>query len=273
MIKTIDSYEITKAVSELCKTSNIYADPFIKECIKNAYENETEELPVYAAKMILDNMQIAKEEQMPLCQDTGMVVVFVDIGQDIHINGNLNEAINEGVRDAYLENYFRMSVVNCPLERKPTGDNTPAVIHYNIIEGDKLKISVMPKGFGSENKSALKMLKPSDGIEGIKAFVLETVKKAGRDPCPPIIVGIGIGGTMEKAALLAKQALLSEKQFLPLQKEILDAINNLKIGIAGLGGNLTALDVRILTYPTHIAGLPVAVNISCHVTRHASMEL
>jgi fumarate hydratase subunit alpha len=218
---------------------------------------------------------------MAICQDTGMAVVFVDIGQEVHITGgSLEDAINNGVKNGYKNGFLRKSVVSDPIERINTGDNTPAIIHYNVVSGDSLKIAMAPKGFGSENMSALKMLKPSDGIEGVKRFILDTVSNAGPNPCPPIIVGIGMGGTMEKCAFLAKKALLrpiniksSIKYIKELEDELLASINRLGIGPGGLGGETTALSVNIETFPTHIAGLPVAVNISCHATRHAEIEL
>jgi fumarate hydratase subunit alpha len=230
---------------------------------------------------LLLNATLASKKKVAICQDTGMAVVFVTIGQDVHISGGgLSDAINEGVRRGYNEGFLRKSVVSDPIERVNTGDNTPAVIHYEIVPGDSMKIELAPKGFGSENMSALKMLKPSDGIEGVKSFILETVDKAGPNPCPPIVVGVGIGGTMEKATLLAKKALLrpinkrSDIEYVKhLEVEMLQRINELGIGPAGLGGIITALGVNVETYPTHIAGLPVAVNISCHVTRHAEAIL
>jgi len=284
-VKTIQASDITKTVAELCLTANIDPDEGIRTAIKQAHKIETSEPAKNALEMILENMAVAETERMPLCQDTGMVVVFVEIGQDVYVSGNIREAINEGVRQAYSEGYFRASVVNDPAERKNTRDNTPAVIHYDIVEGNHLKITVMPKGFGSENKSALKMLSPSAGMDGVEAFVIETIKKAGAAPCPPIIVGVGIGGTMEKAAILAKQALLEPRYFSGFDKKnktnfwhefearLLEKINALNIGAAGLKGKTTALGVRVLAYPTHIAGLPVAVNIGCHVARHKSAVL
>ncbi|MNO87120.1 L(+)-tartrate dehydratase subunit alpha [compost metagenome] len=230
---------------------------------------------------IIINSDIASKENMPMCQDTGMAVIFVELGQDIHIvGGGLKEAINEGVRQGYSEGYLRKSVVKDPLTRVNTGDNTPAVIHIDVVDGDELKITIAPKGFGSENMSRIKMLKPSDGVEGVKEFVLETVKIAGPNPCPPIIVGVGIGGTFEKAAELSKKALLrsieernKDTYYSDLENELITKINKLGIGPQGFGGKTTALGVNIETYPTHIAGLPVAVNISCHATRHAEIIL
>ncbi|GFR36456.1 fumarate hydratase [Thermobrachium celere] len=226
--------------------------------------------------ILIKNSEIAENEKMPMCQDTGMAVVFMEIGQDVHIvGGNLEDAINEGVRQGYIEGYLRKSVVKDPLDRVNTKDNTPAIIHYSIVPGDKIKITVAPKGFGSENMSRLKMLKPADGVEGVKKFVLETVKEAGPNPCPPIVVGVGIGGTFEKAAFLAKKALLrsvdeenKNPYYAQLEKELLEEINKLGIGPQGFGGLTTCLGVNIEVYATHIAGLPVAVNINCHATRH-----
>jgi fumarate hydratase subunit alpha len=230
---------------------------------------------------IIINSDIASKENMPMCQDTGMAVIFVELGQDVHIvGGSLKEAINEGIRQGYSEGYLRKSVVKDPLTRVNTGDNTPAVIHIDIVDGEELKITIAPKGFGSENMSRIKMLKPSDGVEGVKEFVLETVKIAGPNPCPPIIVGVGIGGTFEKAAELSKKALLrsieernNDTYYSDLEDELITKINKLGIGPQGFGGKTTALGVNIETYPTHIAGLPVAVNISCHATRHAEIVL
>ena len=278
-MREISGSQITKTVAELCISANIYLDPSLRQSIEQARCKETSEPARRALDMIIENMAVAEAERMPLCQDTGMAVVFVEIGQDVHINGNLREAINEGVRRGYRDGYFRASVVSDPIQRTNTGDNTPAVIHYDIVPGEHLKITVMPKGFGSENKSIIKMLNPSDGIEGIEATVLDAVIKAGADPCPPIVVGIGVGGTTEKAALLAKEALLfiheknPDTYWIEVESRLLAKINALNIGAAGLKGITTALAVRILTYPTHIAGLPVAVNIGCHVSRHKSAIL
>lgn len=280
-MRNIDVDKIIEVVKNLC----IQANYFLNKDIRNAMESglSTEESPIgnEILKKLLLNADLAAEKQVAICQDTGMAVVFVTLGQEVHIaGGSLAEAINEGVRRGYRDGYLRKSVVGDPIERVNTGDNTPAVIHYDIVPGDILKIELAPKGFGSENMSALKMLKPSDGIEGVKAFILETVDKAGPNPCPPIVVGVGIGGTMEKASLLAKRALLrpvdrrSDIEYVKnLEIEMLEKINRLGIGPAGLGGTNTALAVNVETYPTHIAGLPVAVNISCHVTRHAEALL
>jgi len=280
MIRQVNSNEIVKAVRDLCIYANINADESIRNAICNAQKIETSEPAKNALDMIIQNMDIAQNEQMPLCQDTGMAVVFVEIGQDVHVTGNLTAAINEGVRQGYRDGYLRASVVSDPINRKNTNDNTPAVIHYDFVEGNCVKITVMPKGFGSENKSALKMLNPSDGIDGVKKFVVDAVRTAGANPCPPIIVGIGVGGTMEKAALLSKQALALDIStpnpdpfWSEVEHELLQEINKLDIGVAGFKGATTALGVKILNYPTHIAGLPVAVNISCHVSRHKSITL
>ena len=276
-MRVVESSVITNTVKELCITSNYCLNEDILKALQEGLKKEESETGKIVLENIIENAKIAKEEEMAMCQDTGMAVFFVEVGQDVHITGgSLTEAINEGVRIGYKEGYLRKSVVRDPIERVNTGDNTPAVIHYDIVEGDKIKIIIAPKGFGSENMSGLKMLKPSDGLEGVKKFVIETVDKAGPNPCPPIVVGVGIGGTMEKAAILAKKALLrpvnvrSEIEYVrKLELELLEAINKLGIGPAGLGGTVTALGVNVEVFPTHIAGLPVAVNISCHATRHA----
>ena len=278
-MRTIDAKLITNTVANLSILANNHADSKIIAAISNAKNNEKNPLAKSALDMICKNMDIAANENMPMCQDTGMVVVFVEIGQEVYVNGNLEESINEGIRQGYKDGYLRASVINDPAKRQNTKDNTPAVIHYKVVTGDKLKISVMPKGFGSENKSALKMLVPSAGIDGVRDFVLETVIKAGGDACPPIVVGVGFGGTMEKCAILAKEALLhmfsetTNTFYANLENEWLNKINNLQIGAGGFGGSHTALAVKILTYPTHIAGLPVAVNIGCHVSRHKEAVL
>ncbi|MCL2360431.1 MAG: fumarate hydratase [Defluviitaleaceae bacterium] len=278
-MRIIKGTKITETIAKLCIDANIYADSDIRRCICAAHKSETLPLAQNALGMIIENMEIAETEKMPMCQDTGLVVVFIEIGQDVHVQGSITDAVNEGVRRGYRDGYFRASIVADPIRRVNTGDNTPAVIHFNIVDGDKIKIMVMPKGFGSENKGAVRMLTPSEGLAGIESFMLETVKKAGADPCPPILVGVGVGGTMEKAALLSKQALaqMYDKEKDPYWAEVedrlLQKINELNIGVAGLGGKTTALGVRILTYPTHIAGLPVAVTIGCHVSRHKSAVL
>lgn len=280
-MRTIHTDEIVKTVERLCIESNYYLNDDILAGLKKGLEEEESEIGIDILSRLMDNALLAKKKNIAICQDTGMAVVFVDIGQDVHITGgNLTDSVNEGVRRGYQTGYLRKSVVKDPIHRENTKDNTPAVIHYNIVEGDNVRITVAPKGFGSENMSALKMLKPSDGIEGVKKFIVETVDKAGPNPCPPIIVGVGVGGTMEKAALLAKKALLrpinvrSEIEYVrELENEMLKKINNLGVGPSGLGGRITALSVNIETYPTHIAGLPVAVNINCHATRHAEAVL
>lgn len=280
-MKSIEVNTIIDAVKKLCVDANYYLNKDIKQAIEKGLKTEESPIGAEILEKLLQNAELAQQKNVAICQDTGMAVVFVTIGQDVHITGgSLTDAINEGVRRGYKEGYLRKSVVGDPIERVNTGDNTPAVIHYDIIPGDELKIELAPKGFGSENMSALNMLKPSDGIEGVKRFIIETVDKAGPNPCPPIVVGVGIGGTMEKASLLAKRALLrpinkrsSIEYVRNLEFEMLHKINELGIGPAGLGGTNTALAVNVETYPTHIAGLPVAVNINCHVTRHAEVTL
>lgn len=276
-MRIIKEQLIIDTVAKLCIDANYNLSCDIKAAIVNGQQHEQEGSNAKEIlTRIIENADIAKDEQMAICQDTGMAIVFVEIGQEVYVEGAITDAINKGVAKGYQEGFLRKSIVRHPLDRVNTGDNTPAVIHYDIVEGDELKITVAPKGFGSENMSGVKMLKPSDGYDGVVNFVIETVKSAGSNPCPPIVVGVGIGGSMEKAAILAKQALLipidknSEDEIsLSLEKEILDKINNTDIGPMGLGGLTTALGVKVLTYPTHIAGLPVAVNISCHVTRHS----
>ena len=280
-MREIHVSEITKVVKELCIESNYYLSKDVKDALQKAKENETWELAENILDKIILNSNIAKNEDMPICQDTGMACVFMEIGQDIHIIGGLLEdAINEGVRQGYDEGFLRKSVVKDPLDRVNTNDNTPAIIYYDIVQGDKIKITVSPKGFGSENMSRIKMLKPSDGLKGVKEFIIETVKLAGPNPCPPIVIGVWIGGTFDKAAYLDKKALIrpldkrnSKEFYSNLEEELLEAINKLGIGPQGCGGKTTALGVNIETYPTHIAGLPVAVNINCHVTRHKEREI
>lgn len=275
-MRIIEAQYVSGVVEKLCIDANCYINDDVLEALVRAKNIEESNTGKSIIEKIMKNAKIAADERMAICQDTGMTVVFVEIGQDVCIvGGSLTDAINEGVRRGYKKGFLRNSVVKDPFERVNTGDNAPAVIHYDILEGDSLKISVMPKGFGSENMSALKMLNPSDGIEGVKAFVIETVDKAGPNPCPPVIVGVGIGGTMEKAAIMAKKALLRPidkrsgvDHIKNLEIEILNDINKLGIGPSGLGGRVTALAVNIEVFPTHIAGLPVAVNISCHATRH-----
>ncbi len=280
-MRTIHVSKIAEAVESLCIEANIVLNHDIREALKKSEKAEESETGRSILQSLIKNAEIAAEERLAICQDTGMVVIFVELGQNIQIiGGNLEDALNQGVRQGYKKGYLRNSVVEDPLRRKNTGDNTPAVIYYNIIEGDTLTLHVAPKGFGSENMSALKMLKPSDGVEGVKKFVIDTVSQAGANPCPPIIVGVGIGGSMDKAAVLAKRALMrpidksnTDPYYKDLEEELLKSINNLGIGPAGLGGRITALGVNIDVYPTHIAGLPVAVNIGCHVTRHKSITL
>ena len=273
--------KIIDTVKELCIEANYYLSNDVKRALCNAKENETWPLAENILDQIILNSDIAKNENMPICQDTGMACIFIDIGQDVHIVGGLlDDAINEGVRRGYEEGFLRKSVVKDPINRINTKDNTPAIIYYNMVAGDKIKITVAPKGFGSENMSRIKMLKPSDGLQGVKDFIIETVKLAGPNPCPPIVIGVGIGGTFDKAAYLAKKALIrpldkrnEDKFYSDLEEELLANINKLGIGPQGFGGKTTALGLNIETYPTHIAGLPVAVNINCHATRHKEREL
>lgn len=276
-MRSVEALEITRNIKEMC----IEAAHFLSEDMKEAFDKAEvqEEAPLgrQIIGQLKENLDIAGREMIPICQDTGMAVIFVKIGQEVHIeNGSLTDAINEGVRQGYTEGFLRKSVVKDPVFRENTKDNTPAVIHYEIVEGDKVDITIAPKGFGSENMSRIFMLKPADGIEGIKNAIITAVKDAGPNACPPMVVGVGIGGTFEKCALMAKHALtrsLKEQSPIPyvrdLEQELLEKINNLGIGPAGLGGRITAFAVNIETYPTHIAGLPVAVNICCHVNRHA----
>lgn len=280
-IRQITTDKITDLVEKLCIEANCYLTDDIYNCLKTCRSSEKSPLGRNILNTLVENAEIARDEMAPICQDTGMTVVFVTIGQDVHITGSsLEDAINEGVRRGYEKGYLRKSVVRDPLDRVNTKDNTPAVIHYDIVPGDQFHIIVAPKGFGSENMSGLKMLKPSEGLQGVKDFVIQTVSDAGANPCPPIIVGVGIGGTMEKSAYLSKKSLLrpvGEKNPDPvladLEAELLQSVNRLGIGPAGFGGTTTALSVNILTYATHIAGLPVAVNIGCHATRHAEGDL
>ena len=267
---------ITEAVKKLSIEANYFLGKDIKEALQKYKKEETWNLAEDVLEKIIINSEIASNEQMPMCQDTGMACVFVEIGQDVHlVGGRIEDAINEGVRRGYEEGFLRKSVVGDPIKRINTKDNTPAVIYYDIVDGDKIKITLAPKGFGSENMSKIGMLKPSDGLEGVKKFILETVKAAGPNPCPPMVIGVGIGGTFDKAAYLAKKALLrpinirnNNDFYKELEIELLDKINELGIGPQGFGGKTTALGLNIETYPTHIAGLPVAVNINCHATRH-----
>ena len=279
-MREIDSALITEVVARLCIDANYHLPPDMKKQIISSSKEESWETASIILDQIIENFNIADENLQPICQDTGLACVFLSIGQDVHINGNLEDAVNEGVRKGYSQGYLRKSVVADPLNRINTGDNTPAMIYYDICPGDKLKITVAPKGFGSENMSQIKMLKPSDGIEGVKDFIIKVVEDAGPNPCPPIVVGVGIGGSFDKAAYLAKKALLrpvdernSEDFYAELEEELLEKINALGIGPQGFGGKTTALAVNIEKFPTHIAGLPVAVNINCHVTRHMTEEI
>ena len=279
-MREIQAQTITDTVKRLCVEANCYLPGDMKACIERCYTEETWPQAREILERIIENYQIADRQHQPICQDTGVACVFLKIGQDVHINGDIAEAVNAGVRQGYAEGYLRKSVVWDPLDRVNTGDNTPAMLYYELVPGDRLEITVAPKGFGSENMSSIKMLRPSDGLQGVKDFVKKTVEEAGPNPCPPIVVGVGIGGTFDKAAYLAKKALLrpvdvrNEKPFYAqLEKELLDEINALGIGPQGFGGRTTALAVNIEEYPTHIAGLPVAVNINCHVTRHKTEVL
>ena len=275
-MREVSTDEITKNIKEMCIEANYILSDDVKNKIINSAAVENSEIGKKILSQLEENMEIAEREQIPICQDTGMAVVFIKIGQEVHITGgSLEDAINQGVREGYTEGYLRKSVVKDPLIRENTKDNTPAIIHYEIIPGDKVEITVAPKGFGSENMSRVCMLKPADGIEGVKNAVIETVKLAGPNACPPVVVGVGIGGTFEKCALLAKKALTRDinsessiEYVAELENELLDEINNLNIGPGGLGGKITALGVNIETYQTHIAGLPVAINMCCHVNRH-----
>ena len=277
MIRSINVDKITENIKEMCIEANHYLTPDMKKRLYKAAEGEESPLGRQILMQLEENLDIAGEEMIPICQDTGMAVVFLEIGQDVHFEGgDLTEAVNEGVRQGYVEGFLRKSVVRDPLIRENTKDNTPAVLHTSIVPGDQVKITVAPKGFGSENMSRIFMLKPAEGIEGVRQAILTAVKEAGPNACPPMVVGVGIGGTFEKCALLAKQALtrsVDEPSEIPyiadLEKEMLEKVNGLGIGPAGLGGRITALAVNINTYATHIAGLPVAVNICCHVNRHA----
>ncbi len=280
-MRTIHTEEIISNIRQMCIEANHMLTPDMQKALECAVTDEKSPIGQKVLGQLQDNLQIAQEDTIPICQDTGMAVVFLEIGQDVHFEGgSLTDAINEGVRRGYVDGYLRKSVVKDPLIRENTKDNTPAVIHYDLVPGDKVKITVAPKGFGSENMSRIFMLKPADGIEGVKNAILTAVKDAGPNACPPMVVGVGIGGTFEKCTLLAKKALtrpVDERSSIPyvkeLEEEMLTTINRLGIGPGGLGGSTTALAVNIDTYPTHIAGLPVAVNICCHVNRHCVREL
>ncbi len=279
-MREIQAEEITAAVKEMCMEANHVLSADMKKRFEEAEEKEESPLGKMIFSQLQENLKIAAEDRIPICQDTGMAVVFLKVGQEVHINGDLTDAVNEGVRRGYEEGYLRKSVVRDPLERENTRDNTPAVIHTSLVPGDRVEITVAPKGFGSENMSRIFMLKPADGAEGVKDAVITAVRDAGPNACPPMVIGVGIGGTFEKCALMAKHALtrdLNAPSPVPyvreMEKELLERINGLGIGPGGLGGTVTALAVNIETYPTHIAGLPVAVNICCHVNRHARRVL
>lgn len=275
-MRTLNVEEISKNIKEMCIEANHFLSKDMDIAMKNAVSTEKSPLGKKILSQLQDNLKIAGEDMIPICQDTGMAVVFLEIGQDVHFEGgNLEDAVNEGIRRGYVDGYLRKSVVKDPILRENTKDNTPGIIHYKIVPGDQMKIKVAPKGFGSENMSRVFMLKPADGIEGVKEAVLTAVKDAGPNACPPMVVGVGIGGTFEKCALIAKEALTREvgsHSDIPyvkeLEEELLERINKIGIGPGGLGGSTTALAVNVNTYPTHIAGLPVAVNICCHVNRH-----
>ena len=280
-MREVHSEEITKNIKEMCIEANHFLSPDMKKVFDNARKNEKSPLGCQILEQLDENLKIAGEDMIPICQDTGMAVVFIEIGQDVHIVGeNIEDAINQGVREGYMDGFLRKSVVKDPILRENTKDNTPAVIHYSIVPGENVKITIAPKGFGSENMSRVFMLKPADGIEGVKNAVLTAVKDAGPNACPPMVVGVGVGGTFEKCAILAKKALArpaDSSSKIPyvkeMEEELLTKINKLGIGPGGLGGTQTALAVNVETYPTHIAGLPVAINICCHVNRHVTRTI
>ena len=280
-MRTVNVSELTKSIKEMCIEANHYLSKDMETTLKCARETEASPLGKQILNQLSENLKIAADDMIPICQDTGMAVVFLEIGQDVHLEGgSVEDAVNEGIRLGYTEGFLRKSVVRDPIERVNTGDNTPAVIHYHIVPGEKVKITVAPKGFGSENMSRVFMLKPADGIEGVKNAILTAVQDAGPNACPPMVVGVGIGGTFEKCALMAKDALTREvgthsdiQWVKDLEEEMLETINKLGIGPGGLGGTTTALAVNVNTYPTHIAGLPVGINICCHVNRHIVREV
>ena len=279
-MRELDAARITEVVARLCVEANRHLPQDVKNCIACAREKEQWAPAQEILDRIKENYEIADRDEMAICQDTGMACVFLEIGQDVHINGNIVDAVNAGVKKGYGEGFLRKSVVRDPLDRVNTGDNTPAMLYTDIVPGDQVKVTVAPKGFGSENMSQLKMLKPSDGLQGVKDFVIKVVEEAGPNPCPPIVVGVGVGGTFDKAALLAKKAIIRSAEernpnpfYAELEKELLEKVNALGIGPQGFGGKTTALAVNIEYLPTHIAGLPVAVNLNCHVTRHKSEVL
>lgn len=277
-MRTVNTETIIKNIKEMCIEANYYLSDDIEKSVKESYNKEHSVLGKKILNQLSENIDIAKKDMIPICQDTGMAIIFIKIGQDVHIEGgSIEKAINEGIRQGYKEGYLRNSIVSDPFIRRNTGDNTPGVIHYEIVDGSNIEITVSPKGFGSENMSKIYMLKPSDGLEGVKDAVIETVKLAGANACPPMTIGVGIGGSFEKCAILAKKALLRNinqhsynENIKELEVELLNKINNLGIGPAGLGGRTTALGINIETYPTHIAALPVAINICCHVNRHVT---
>lgn len=276
-MRIITSDKITDAVKKMCQKANCHINDDIKYALENSVKTEKSDVSKGVLEKLLQNAEIAHRKEVPICQDTGMAVFFIEIGKEVFVEGDtITDAVNKGVAHGYTEGYLRKSVVRDPLDRVNTKDNTPAVIYYDFVQGDKIKITFAPKGFGSENKSALKMLNPSDGLDGVIDFVIETVRKAGANPCPPMVIGVGIGGTMDKAAQIAKKALTRDINqsnenpfYADLEKTLLEKINKLGIGPQGMGGTTTALAVNVETYPTHIAGLPVAVNVNCHATRHA----
>ena len=280
-MRTVQTSEITKNIREMCIEANHFLSDDMKKVFDESVKREESPLGKQILNQLQENLEIAGRDMIPICQDTGMAVVFIKVGQEVHIEGgNLTDAINEGVRQGYVDGYLRKSVVRDPIDRVNTKDNTPAIIHYEIVDGDQVDITVAPKGFGSENMSRVFMLKPADGMEGAVNAIVSAVREAGPNACPPVVVGVGIGGTFEKAALMAKQALTrpvgTHSEFpsiKAMEEEVLEKVNNLGIGAAGLGGTVTALAVNINTYPTHIAGLPVAVNMCCHVNRHAVRTL
>lgn len=280
-MREVSVKEITKELKRMCMEANYILSADVKQKLETQIQVEASPIGESILRDIVKNANIAKENSVPMCQDTGMAVVFLEVGQDVHlVDGNLKDAVNEGVRQGYGQGFLRKSVVKDPILRGNTGDNTPAIIHIDIVPGDKVKMTLAPKGFGSENMSRSKMLKPSDGMQGVEDFIIETVSLAGPNPCPPIVVGVGVGGTIEKAALMAKHALTKEldashpeKHIADLEARALERINKLGIGPQGLGGTTTALGINIETYPTHIAGLPVVVNINCHAARHVECVL
>ena len=280
-MREVDVGTIRDEVARMCAETNIVASDDLVRAFRRGLEEEESEVAKEIFSVMLENLEVAQRERLPMCQDTGMTVVFLEVGQDVHLTGgDVEEAVNDGVRAGYRAAHLRKSVVAHPLHRKNTGDNTPAVIHYRIVPGDRVRVTVAPKGFGSENMSAIGMLKPTEGYEGVKRFIIETVRKAGANPCPPVVLGVGIGGTFEKAALMAKEALTrplgkpsDDEATGEMEADLLAEINKLGIGPQGLGGRFTALSVAINTYPTHIAGLPVAVNVCCHAYRHAETEI